>query len=149
VRVKVRAVIVDGERLLVVPERRRGAHSHMALPGGRVNPREAVTDALKREVREETGLDVIPQRLLYVAEVTAPHQMHELNLIFLAEPISFAPTGQVNLEQLSFIELAQHEQPLTLPPVVAQISRDLANGWAETPRWLGNIWDRGLNNASS
>jgi 8-oxo-dGTP diphosphatase len=149
VRVKVRAVIIDRERLLVVPERRRGAHSHMALPGGRVNPRETVTDALKREVREETGLDVIPQQLLYVAEVTAPHRMHELNLIFLAEPISFAPAAQVDLAQLSFIELAQDEQSLTLPPVVSQITRDLASGWAETPRWLGNIWDRSLINQTS
>jgi ADP-ribose pyrophosphatase YjhB (NUDIX family) len=140
VRVKVRAVIVDRVRLLVVPERRRGAHSHMALPGGRVGGTETVGEALVREVREETGLDVVPQRLLYVAEVTAPHKMHEVNLIFLAEP-----AGTPNLGELIFVDLADDDHPMVLPPIVAEIARDVEQGWVETPRWLGNVWDESLN----
>lgn len=67
-RVKVRAVIVCDGKLLVSRERRRGVE-HVLLPGGRVQDGESITDALVREVAEETGLDVVPERLFYVAEV--------------------------------------------------------------------------------
>jgi ADP-ribose pyrophosphatase YjhB (NUDIX family) len=140
VRVKVRAVIVDRGRLLVVPERRRGAYSHMALPGGRVGTGESVADALVREVQEETGLEVSPQRLLYVAEATAPHRAHDLNLIFLAEP-----AGAPDFGDLTFIELSATDHPLVLPPIIAEIARDVEDGWSETPRWLGNVWDASIN----
>jgi ADP-ribose pyrophosphatase YjhB (NUDIX family) len=142
-RVKVRAVIVDQGRLLVVPERRRGAHSHMALPGGRIDARETLSEALVRELREETGLEVVPQRLLYVAEVTAPYKMQEVNLIFLAEPI-----GTPEFGGLEFVELACDDHPLILPPIVPEIARDLEAGWENTPRWLGNVWDESLNRRS-
>jgi 8-oxo-dGTP diphosphatase len=74
----------DG-KLVVSRERRRGVE-HVLLPGGRVQAGEAITEALVREVAEETGLDVLPERLLYVAEVVGSYGVHDLNLVWLAEP---------------------------------------------------------------
>ncbi len=50
---KVRAVIWVEERVVVHREHRRG-ELHVTLPGGRVNERESVTEALRREVCEDT-----------------------------------------------------------------------------------------------
>lgn len=41
------------------------------LPGGRIEVPERITEGLRREVREETGLEVTPTRLL-VVDTTSP-----------------------------------------------------------------------------
>jgi ADP-ribose pyrophosphatase YjhB (NUDIX family) len=58
------AVIVEAERVLLV---RRGAEplkGHWSLPGGLLEVGESLTDGVKREVREETGLLVEPLELI-------------------------------------------------------------------------------------
>jgi 8-oxo-dGTP pyrophosphatase MutT (NUDIX family) len=52
----------DGRVLLVQQGTTR--HRRWELPGGKVKKRESLPDAVVREVKEETGLDVTPERLL-------------------------------------------------------------------------------------
>jgi 8-oxo-dGTP diphosphatase len=62
--VGVGAVIVEAERVLLV---RRGAEplkGHWSLPGGLLEVGESLTEGVKREVREETGLFVEPVELI-------------------------------------------------------------------------------------
>ncbi|MDD9267163.1 NUDIX hydrolase [Paenibacillus sp. GCM10023248] len=58
-----RAIIertVDGEAEIVVQTRNRsGEPQRIELPGGRIEPYESLIAALIREVKEETGLDVV------------------------------------------------------------------------------------------
>jgi ADP-ribose pyrophosphatase YjhB (NUDIX family) len=132
-RVKTRAVIwIDG-RLIVAAQRRRG-RTELSLPGGRVNRHESVLDALKREVAEETGLEVIPGRLVYVSEIVQSVRAHDLELIFLAES-----TGVPALNGFRAIDVNGGERPQVRPPILEEIARDAATGWRETPRWLGKL----------
>ena len=64
------AVVRDEhERLLVVQRRHEPAAGRWTLPGGRVDLGETLADAVRREVREETGLDVEVGDLVGVTEV--------------------------------------------------------------------------------
>ena len=56
----VSAVIYDHfGRLLVIQRALPPADGLWSVPGGRVEPGEGLADALMREIREETGLDII------------------------------------------------------------------------------------------
>jgi ADP-ribose pyrophosphatase YjhB (NUDIX family) len=72
IRPGVAAVIFrDGDVLL----QRRDDNGKWGLPGGGVEPGESVATAVAREVREETGLEVEPVRLIGVYSDPANHQI--------------------------------------------------------------------------
>jgi 8-oxo-dGTP diphosphatase len=53
------AVVHDGDGRLLLVERGHDPHrGRWTLPGGRVEPGESLEQAVVREIREETGLDV-------------------------------------------------------------------------------------------
>lgn len=133
-RVNVRALVLHNGRLLVSRERRQGVE-HVLLPGGRVRHGESVHDALIREVAEETGLHVVPDRLLYIAEVVGMYGVHDLILIWSAEPRD----RDVSISDDVLVAVDSEEAQSIMPRVMDQIGGDLNNGWAEHPRWLGNV----------
>jgi len=65
-KLDVRAVVFQGDELLLVREAGDGRWS---LPGGWVDLRESLGGAAAREVREESGYDVRPVKLLAVSNI--------------------------------------------------------------------------------
>lgn len=93
IRTAARAIIIKEEKLLVL--RRTGAQGvFYVLPGGGQNHGESITDALLREVKEETDLEVLNYELLFINEFIAKRDspfyelepdVHQIDLTFLCD----------------------------------------------------------------
>lgn len=62
VELTVICLLTDGDRMLLQNRTKKDWQGY-ALPGGHVEPGESFVDAVKREMKEETGLEIINPRL--------------------------------------------------------------------------------------
>lgn len=68
-RVAVGAVIIEDKKVLLVKRSNPPAQGLWAIPGGKILPGETLQDALKREILEETGLQIIADDVVHVFDV--------------------------------------------------------------------------------
>lgn len=88
IRVVAAVIEVNGEVMLVRQQGPMDPAAMWTLPGGRVEPGESLTEALAREVLEETGLTLNPETvsLLYVTETMDAHDAtHWVAFVFRAD----------------------------------------------------------------
>ncbi|MBP7811963.1 MAG: NUDIX domain-containing protein [Candidatus Moranbacteria bacterium] len=113
----VHGVVLNNQGAILV--HRREDHPFWALPGGKIDSGESITDCLKREMKEETSLSVSPERLLGVFS-SPEYVLSRKAMVFQPLLIVFLcqPTGKEKLmitkESVSFSwmsreNIAQHE----------------------------------------
>ncbi|MBN1808479.1 MAG: NUDIX domain-containing protein [Planctomycetes bacterium] len=122
IRNSAKAVIIrDGSILLQC--NRDALGEYWLLPGGGQKHGEALHDALRREVLEETGLEITPGPLLHVREyIGARHEfaeldagVHQVEFMFRCEAVPgssvASPAGpddnQVGVEWVDIADLAE------------------------------------------
>lgn len=60
--------LVENEDKILIEDRVKGSWTGSSLPGGHVEPGETIVEAVIREIKEETGLDITGPRLAGVKD---------------------------------------------------------------------------------
>jgi 8-oxo-dGTP diphosphatase len=141
VRVAAKAVIVQDGRILVTENVDDDGRWYL-LPGGGQEPGEALPETLRRECREEAGVDVEVGELLYVRDYIGRHheyaatdgEVHALELMFACTVRpgqtpgngTCPDSGQVGVAWLPVAELDRYRlYPKVLRSLIAGLGRDV------------------------
>lgn len=93
IQVSAKAIVLTGDDVLLLKQ----SDDTWDLPGGGIRKGESVKSGLRREIREETGLDVAPQALLRTTLTRRRKRREKLILSFLChadateQPIQLSP----------------------------------------------------------
>ncbi|MBI4877479.1 MAG: NUDIX hydrolase [Acidobacteria bacterium] len=126
-KVDVRAAVFDADGLLLVQEREDGAWT---LPGGWADVGDAPSQAAVREVKEESGYDVVARKLLAVFDRDRhghpPIPFHAYKLFFRCELVGGAAAASHETAEARFFP-EDRIPPLSLTRV--------------TPRQIAHLFD--------
>ena len=110
--VSAKAVVVSAGKILIL----RQNNGNWDLPGGKVNDNESVTEALIREVWEETKLSITPIGLLTSSTKPRPNEDDLLVLSYLCEVRNETAKPHVRLsEEHVEYRLVELREALSLP----------------------------------
>lgn len=82
-QIAVGAVIIDRDNVLLVKRKNPPAENQWAIPGGKVKWGETLEQALIREIREETHLEIEVNRFLKTIEIISKNSAGEIDFHYV------------------------------------------------------------------
>lgn len=142
---RVAALIITAEGLLLVRQR-RGEGTYWLLPGGGVAFGESIAEALRRELREELDLAIVPGRPLALAEAISDdmarypkHVVHVICEARLADPAARACPGDQAVLEARYVARETLAE-LDLRPPVAPFLQRCFDAPPHDVEYLGVVW---------
>lgn len=132
---------------LVTVRHRSGDSVYHLLPGGGVDYRETLHDALTRELSEETGLEADIGDPILINDTIDPHgSRHLVNITFAATVTGGAITRTPQDDRIEAVELVPLSKLHTLdmrPPITDAIVAWLESEQGPGARYLGSVFTDG------
>ncbi|MGE0494433.1 MAG: NUDIX domain-containing protein [Vulcanimicrobiota bacterium] len=141
-RVRAAVAICHDESILLVCHEKAGRR-YWLLPGGGIDFGEPAHQAARREVLEETGLEIEMGQLLLVNETLAPDgSRHLLHLTFAGTLTGghLRPSLDPRVCGARWVPLDELAGVTLHPPLAPQLLEALDGGYGHRDRFLGNLW---------
>ncbi|HET6497978.1 MAG TPA: NUDIX hydrolase [Coriobacteriia bacterium] len=139
-RVRVAALVLMNGSVVLVRHQKGGRVYHL-LPGGGVERGETLSQALVREVREETGLHVSVGRPLILSDTIDPSgTRHLVNVTFSADVTGGSirpPAVDARVAGIDLIVPADLTALDLRPPIARELQRAIALGPSFQTAYLG------------
>src|SRR5438270_588334 len=114
--VTVAAIVVDDNDGILLLDHVFRPGSGWGIPGGFINSREQPEDAIRRELREEIGLDIEPPKLLFVR---TNRSVNQIEIVFLCRPV-----GELKAQSIEINHAAWFKFP-DLPSGLSKDQREM------------------------
>lgn len=140
IRTSAKAVIIQNGKLLAI-KLNDGEEEWYILPGGGQECEEMLSQAVEREVREETGIEVQCEDLLFVIEGVHGESFHRMDLVFscnyLGEAQNAILHSDTNQTGFAWLDLSILNR---LPLFPSKLRRPIMNFYEgkEYMKYLGN-----------
>lgn len=143
-RVRVAGILIENNKILLIEHLKKNK-KYWLVPGGGVDWGESTAEALIREYKEETNLDIEVEKFLFLSETIAPDkEKHVINLYFQIKRCENTEEmvlgDEKNLVDLKFITKEEIESIKLYPNIKTQLVQLLNN--EEIAPYLGLLWDK-------
>lgn len=125
--VGVGAVVIDGTKVLLVRRGQEPLKGEWSLPGGALEVGETLQQGVVREVREETGLMVVPGGIIEILdritqdEASGRVRYHYVLIDFVCHVTGGALGPATDAEEVRWVERDQLQNGYRLAPVTVAV----------------------------
>jgi 8-oxo-dGTP diphosphatase len=100
-------ILIEDGKVLLIRRGREPFKGQWAIPGGRIEENETVEQCLKREMKEETNLDVEPIRLVGIYSDPKRDPRGIIAASYLVKRISGEPKAGDDAEEVKWFPLEE------------------------------------------
>lgn len=140
---RVSVIVINSDKQILLVKHRKGPRQYWVLPGGRLEYGEDFNECGVREVKEETGLDVEIDKIVFLSEAIAPDRSRHIVNVYLSATHVGGTMRLGNEPVLAAVEFRAIDDLKTLalyPPVAAQILESCLGSFDGGIKYLGNLW---------
>ncbi|MCD5397573.1 NUDIX hydrolase [candidate division NPL-UPA2 bacterium] len=143
-KVRVAVILIEGEKILLVKHRKH-QRSYWVLPGGTVEWGETLEETAKREMKEETNLEIALGELIFINEaIPGDGQRHIIDFYFAARIAGgdLKVTKEKVLREAKFFKMKELDNLLFYPDIKEELKEGWKKGFPGKPTYLGNRWKK-------